>query len=322
MKEKLHKYFFDQMSRKEKKHLFDDLDQSKEAKKEFSDQLHLLSVAMMDEKPEDLLYAEKNYSKFKRKTRSYSLQRRALQVAKYAAVVLLTVGLWTFYQNTIRNVNKEISYVYMEAPAGQRAHLILPDGTGVWLNAQSRLSYTTDFSSKNRVVQLEGEGYFEVTSDEENPFIVHAERLNIRVTGTKFNIRSYNEEISLVTLLEGKVEVSNTEETNKYTLQPNEQASVTITGDITHSQSLGVENVNSWISGGFYYLNEPLSDIARDLERRFNVSIRITDKSLADEMFTYRADGSATLFQILRHLKGTNELDYRMNGEHIEIVER
>jgi ferric-dicitrate binding protein FerR (iron transport regulator) len=103
-------------------------------------------------------------------------------------------------------------------------------------------------------------------------------------------------------------------------LKPNEQASISNTKGISLTEGIGTENVNSWAKGEFFYLNEPLATIAKDLERRFNVTISIQNEKLANEIFTYHADENTTIEQILRHLKETKELTYLRKKDHIEIV--
>lgn len=322
MNEKLNKYFSKApLSKEEKQELFQQLDKDKELQDEFIVQRNLLSLIGMQDKKGDSLYAYKNYREFKRKTYSLRLRKVALQAVKYAAVVILAVGSWAFYQDYGQNRWGETSDVNIEVPKGQRVHVLLPDGTKVWLNANSKLTYPAGFSKKNRKVFLEGEGFFDVTSDEKHPFWVNTSLMDVKVLGTKFNIKSYKEEeVALITLMEGKIELTTADKRNTLTMRPNEQAAISKTEGIALTNKLGAEFENSWAQGGFNYLNEPLENITRDLERRFDVRIFITDDDLRKETFTYRANEYATLDQILRHLKGTNELDYSQNNNQIHIV--
>ena len=319
MDEKLNNYFFGSLSEKEKEKLFSDLDKDDVLRKEFADQRNLLSVLMMHEKKEDNSYAQEKYHLFKRKINTLLIRKIVLQVTKYAAIIVLAIGLWSIYRNETQNKLGNVTYTHIEVPAGQRVHIFLPDGTGVWLNAKTKLSYPSDYSARNRNVQLEGEGYFEVTSDKKHPFVVHSSLMKVNVLGTKFNVRSYQNEASLVTLIEGTVEVLTSDEMNKLTLKPNEQASISETRGITLSEKKGIENVSSWTIGEFYYLNEPLISIARDIERRFNVNVMVLDETLKNEIFTYHPNENATLEQILRHLKGTKELNYTIENDQIKL---
>jgi ferric-dicitrate binding protein FerR (iron transport regulator) len=321
MNEKLNNYFFNFLSEEERRELFRELDEDETLRKEFAERRNLLSILMMYEKENDEHYAKGKYRMFRRRIHTLLLRKASLQVAKYAAIVVLAISLWSVYRNA-QEVPGEEAYTRIEVPAGQRTHVLLPDGSSVWLNAKTRLSYPSTYSAGNRTVELDGEGYFEVTSDAKHPFVIHSSLMKIHVVGTKFNVRSYRDETSLVTLMEGKVEISTLDETNKLTLRPNEQASISETAGITLSGKIGIENENAWTTGVFYYLNEPLIRITKDLERRFNIKIEIPDESLGDEEFTYRADENATLEQILRHLKGTKELNYIITSDRIQIVKQ
>lgn len=322
MDERLAKYFSRLLSPKEKAELFEDLDRNNTGKDKFAEQQNLISIIMMQEKEGDKLYAHNKFHEFKQKTHKLILRKISLQITKYAAIIVLAITVWTAYQNYIISHRQNTAYTTIEVPPGQRTHIYLPDGTSIWLNAETKLSYPSDFSAVNRKVQLQGEGYFDVTSDEKNPFVVQTSLMNVKVLGTKFNVKSYENETSLVTLMEGKVEVFTSDEMNQLTLLPNEQAFLSTDGSLTLSKRLGVEYVNAWTNGAFNYLNDNLADIAKDLERRFNVTITITEESLANEIFTYGAEENASLDQILSHLKGTKELNYTRQDNNIRIFKQ
>ena len=107
-------------------------------------------------------------------------------------------------------------------PAGQRVELVLEDGTRVWLNSKSKLTYPTSFGKKEREVILDGEGYFEVTKNEKAPFIVKTHKYDIKVLGTTFNISAYQNKLSAfeTSLLEGAVEVFSSNNTEHVSLTP------------------------------------------------------------------------------------------------------
>ena len=319
MEEKVDNYIFNLLSDDEKQLFLKELDNDKALQQEFADRLNTLSLVMAREREGDNAYAQRQFKGFKQKTRKVLMRRIAVQTAKYAAVILLAIGLFSLYQHN-GSKPSEPEYAYFEAPTGQRAKLSLPDGTTVWLNAGSKLKYPSDFSAKNRDISLEGEGYFEVTSDEKHPFTVHTSLSEIRVLGTKFNVKSYKEETAFITLLEGKVEITTPDKLNKLTLKPNEQASISETnGDITLTRQIQTEGINAWISGELTYVNQPLAVIAKDLERQFNVKITISDSQLKEDLFTSKSIGEETVTQILDRLKETRELDYKKEGNGIYI---
>ena len=195
----------------------------------------------------------------------------------------------------------------------------MPDGTKVWLNSHSKFTYPARFSSKNRDVELEGEGFFEVAHNEKVPFVVHADLLQVKVLGTKFNVKVYNEEPSAITLAEGKVEVATNDNEHKVTLRPNEQVTYSRENGLAVNKSVNTSLVRSWTVGEAAYVNEQLIDIVTDLERRFNVHITVKDPELNTELFTCRFKETAKINQVLTLLKDTRKLDYKIQGDQIQI---
>lgn len=207
----------------------------------------------------------------------------------------------------------------IEVPKGQRSAITLTDGTKVWLNAESRLVYPANFTAKNRIVTLQGEGFFEVEHNEESPFIVQTDLIHVTVLGTKFNVAAYPDETIFVTLTEGKVEVSSTENEDRVTLKPNEQASYSREDGLNVKKNIDADILRTWTSGELSYVNKTLAYIANDLQRRFNVSIVILDEELENETFNSRVYGTATIEKVLDFLKETRRLDYRKNDDQYEI---
>lgn len=240
-----------------------------------------------------------------------------LSWAKYAAAIimigLLSTNLYFLLQEEPSSMN------IVEVPNGQRVSLTLSDGTKVWLNSHSKFTYPARFSSKDRDVELEGEGFFEVAHNEKVPFVVHADLLQVKVLGTKFNMKVYNEEPSAVTLAEGKVEVATNDNEHKVTLRPNEQVTYSKENGLTVNKSINASLVRSWTVGEAAYVNEQLIDIVTDLERRFNIHITVKDRELDTELFTCRFKETAKINQVLTLLKETRKLDYKIQGDHIQI---
>ena len=170
-----------------------------------------------------------------------------------------------------------------------------------------------------RDVKLEGEGFFEVAHNEKAPFVVHADLLQVKVLGTKFNVRAYNEEPSSITLAEGKVEVATNDNEHKVTLRPNEQVTYSKDDGLVVNKTVNASLVKSWTVGEAAYINKQLIDIVVDLERRFNVHITVKDQELNTELFTCRFKETAKINQILTLLKDTRKLDYKIQGDHIQI---
>ena len=152
----------------------------------------------------------------------------------------------------------------LSVPRGQNFKLVLPDGTNVWMNAESRLTYPSRFTGNERIVQLSGEAYFQVTKDHSHPFVVQTDGLQARVLGTELNVRHYvNGEVH-VTLINGKVEVCHESEDGAVCLNPGEEATW------TENSKWVIKNVDLdpfiyWKEGYFYFDNTPLSAVMKEL---------------------------------------------------------
>lgn len=239
---------------------------------------------------------------------------------KYAAAVVVMTLLSANLYYMLRKDRPETGRNTIEVPKGQRSALTLSDGTKVWLNSESTLAYPSAFSAENREVALTGEGFFEVAHDSRKPFIVHLSSMNIKVLGTKFNAKSYPEETTFVTLSEGKVEIATADKMKRVILNPKQQVSYSKETGLMPVQKIDPELVKSWIIGELSFVDQPLSGIAADLERRFDVEIHIQDSSLAEDVFTCRFKETATIEQILYYLKETKRLNYKINGRQIQII--
>ena len=181
------------------------------------------------------------------------------------------------------------------------------------------VEYPTHFAIDNRQVHLDGEAYFEVSRNESKPFIVQTNNLDVKVLGTKFNISSYDQEETRVTLKEGKVQVDCNAGKESYILHPNEQ--------IIYSEEKGVElmqvdanRISSWTTGDLSFVNEPLEYIVKILERRFDVQIEIDSRSLAEKTFTCTVKHVSTVDQVLDLLQKTQNLTYQKNKEQNYII--
>lgn len=272
-----------------------------------------------DKQKIEMAYARFMSGLQEKETKVQIVQRRSAYIVwlKYAAAIIL-IGLLStnlFYQ--LRE--EPVAMNMVEVPNGQRVSLTLSDGTKVWLNSHSKFTYPARFSSKERDVKLEGEAFFEVAHNEKSPFVVHADLLHVKVLGTKFNVRAYDEEPSSITLAEGKVEVATNDNEHKVTLKPNEQVTYSKKGGLIVNKSVNASLTKSWTLGEAAYINKQLADIVSDLERRFNVHITVEDPELTKEVFTSRFKETATIDQVLTLLKDTRKLDYKIQGDHIRI---
>lgn len=218
---------------------------------------------------------------------------------------------------------KAINYT-LKIPYGKKLTLNLSDGTKVFLNSGSTLTYPSNFkNSDRREVTLSGEAYFEVTKNIKKPFIVKTKALNIRVLGTKFNVSSYKgDETSNVVLLEGSVAVNNhskTEKQQSIILKPNEQVFVHHTDEANMSKkNVNAQAFTSWTKGELFFNNEDFLSILKKLQRNYNVKIISTNELLNSKKFTGRFTGE-DIFDILNSFKVHTNFKYEVQNNRIQI---
>ncbi len=169
----------------------------------------------------------------------------------------------------------KIVYNTMTTPKGRQYNLELSDGTKVWLNAASSITFPTAFTGKERKVEVKGEVYFEVAKNAGKPFKVMAEGTEIKVLGTHFNVNAYGDEVAMnTTLLEGSVELTGKNKT--VVLKPGQQASVTDKINILNEAD--IDEVMAWKNGKFSFNDANLETIMRQVARWYNVEIVFEDK--------------------------------------------
>ena len=242
---------------------------------------------------------------------------------RYAAVVavIIAVGYLSYWRGEV-NVKDTFADISVEAPLGSKTKLYLPDGTLVWLNAGSRMTYSQGFGVDNRKVELEGEGYFEVTRNEKIPFYVKTKDLQLRVLGTKFNFRDYPEDHEVVvSLLEGKVELNNMLKSGKEALlAPDERAILNKSNGLMTVESVAASNASQWTDGYLFFDEELLPDIAKELERSYNVKIHIANDSLNNFRFYGNfVRREQNIQEVLDALASTEKIQYKIEERNITI---
>ena len=255
-----------------------------------------------------------------------STSRRGFSLSalwRYAAVVaiIIAVGCISYWQGEV-NVKDTFADISVEAPLGSKTKLYLPDGTLVWLNAGSRMTYSQGFGVDNRKVELEGEGYFEVKRNEKIPFFVKTKDLQLQVLGTKFNFRDYPEDHEVVvSVLEGKVGLNNLlREEKEAVLSPDERAVLNKANGLLTVESVTASNASQWTDGYLFFDEELLPDIAKELERSYNVKIHIANDSLK----TFRFYGNfvrreQNIQEVLEALASTEKMQYKIEERNITI---
>ncbi|WP_165973315.1 FecR family protein [Pedobacter sp. ok626] len=208
----------------------------------------------------------------------------------------------------------------ISTPRGGTYQVTLYDGTKVWLNSASSLTYTPALNDRGeRKVKLDGEGYFEVAKDKNHPFIVESKGQQVKVLGTHFNINSYLDEDNVkTTLLEGSVSVAILGEDNGVTLRPNQQASLNKRSGF-QVKEVNAENVIAWKNGLFMFNDEPLAEVMQKISRWYGVEVHITDPELSKQTVYGTISRYSNISKVLDMLEKTGEMEFDITGNVIHV---
>lgn len=218
--------------------------------------------------------------------------------------------------------NGELVYNTLKIPYGKKFEVQLSDGTIVHLNAGTSLRYPVQFlKDQSRKVYLTGEAYFEVSKDKAHPFTVNTQEVNVEVLGTKFNVNSYQEDISTdVVLVEGKVSLYKDKKTtdNQVYLTPGLKGT-----SIKGQQKITAEPVNTdyytaWVKGSLVFKNASFDAIIKKLERHYNVTFINKNKALGKEIFNARFDNEP-IEVVLKYFSDSYAIDYKIKEDEITI---
>jgi len=206
----------------------------------------------------------------------------------------------------------------VSTPLGKDYYVVLPDGTKVWLNADTELIFPTHFTGVRREVRLQGEAYFEVAKDKAHPFVVYNNLFSTTVLGTKFNMRTYRQSAASVVLVEGKVTVESKKSKTIQTIVPGQKAQLTSSGQF-EVQHVDTYAYIQWKEGYFYFNNVPLVEIMQELGRWYNVDIVIENPRMMHTRLHFVADRSQGLSEALQNLNTIGDVHASMNGNKVII---
>ena len=311
--ELLNKYLRGETSESEVAELFQWIDAAPENRKEFIGYKKVWALTAQGDQDETQTW---NHL-FKPRFKHQKLFRSYLQIAKYAAVLFLMIGSGISLQYFGWGIGKE-KLVYQKstsitAPLGQTTNVELPDGTNVMLNSGSSITYNGNFSLGERIVSLSGEAYFFVTKDSKHPFIVQTSLLNFKVYGTSFNVEAYaTDNIVNTTLVEGSLGVLNKENRELVLLEPGQNVYFDATTQKVSVTKVNTEVYTSWKDGLITFRNEKLKDIARKIERWYNVTIEIKNPELGEQAYFGTIMKNKPIDQILEVLRLTSSLQYKI----------
>ncbi len=263
-------------------------------------------------------------------------------------IVAVIFVSYYYYKTNDRLQNPTVAKSEISTKNGSRTKIQLPDGTSVWLNSSSKLTYDNqNFGDKIREVSLVGEAYFDVVKNAAKPFIIHTAKMDIKVLGTAFNVKSYpGDRTTETSLIHGSVEVTLNDRLEKIMMKPNEK--LIINND--DSKTLPVNNMvnpqklstaatkpiielshltrypsdnsvveTGWINNKLIFTNETLEEIATKMERWYGVTIHIKNENLKKELLTGSFE-KETLPQALKALQFTTRFNYKIEKDAITIT--
>lgn len=206
----------------------------------------------------------------------------------------------------------------VSTPRGGTYQVVLPDGTRVWLNSASSITFSTaPDPSGLRKVSLLGEAYFEVSEDQKHPFVVSSKNQTVQVLGTQFNINSYEDEASVkTTLITGSVKITNLQSGVSNLLKPQQQAK--IVGSDLQVKQVETEGITAWKDGYFRFVNEDMKSIMRQIARWYDVEI-INETELPNETFNGRISRYKNINQVLKILQAANSVQFKLQERRVII---
>lgn len=244
-----------------------------------------------------------------------------IRVSSVAAAIALVLGFSLSFLLNDQEESWQASQFenVVMAPPGQKTQLVLPDGTLVWLNSGSRLSYNYQYSTQDRVVNLEGEAFFDVKKDTQYPFIVKTGAVDVKVHGTAFNVSTYaDEENVMVALLRGKVSLLSADDQHVLTyLSPDQIATVSKNNLSCQVESCDAEIESSWHHNLLKFDGIPADEVWKKLERWYGVDITLSniDPSRA-YWFTVKTE---SLTELLEMINKITPIEYKLDGKEVTI---
>lgn len=304
--ELLQKYIAGNATDSEKQRVTEWIQESPENMREYMAQRKLHDIALWRTKPkaEEEKLEKKGFA-------LHAVWREAVKIAAVVAIVLLGGHYWAARHHIPEAGVLQSIYV----PAGQRVELMLADGTKVWLNSRSTLTFPGNFNGDIRNVKLDGEGYFAVAKNAEQPFIVETNRCSVKVLGTEFNVTAYStDSIWETSLLEGSVEIMIPgSATGNMRLEPNTMAS--LKGNRLVKGRIKESDYFLWREGLLCFNNISVRDMIEKLKLYYGVDIVVNNTRILENHYTGKFRTKDGVEHVLRVLRLNNKFTYTKDDE-------
>ena len=208
---------------------------------------------------------------------------------------------------------------HLVIPKGKTYQLLLSDGTRIWLNSETEITYPTRFVGNKREITLIGEAFFEVAKNKEKPFIVNANGMEVKVLGTSFNVSCYTADKTIsTTLIEGSVSVK-TENKKTVTITPSEQFTYNRDDAKTDIRIVNTELFTSWINGEYIFKDTALEEIVKKLQRWYDFSVNYEDESLKNNRYSLIVDRNTDIDHLLEVISYTSDIKLERTNNIINI---
>ena len=297
-KKLLQKYVEGSITAEEVETVVDWLDADEKHVKEFMTLHKLYDISILNQSTQ---------GRKKEKVARTVFRRIVIELLKVAAIALILFS-GNFLLQKDDQMESLPSFQTLYVPAGQRAELILPDSTKVWLNANSKLVYPSSFKEGIRQVELDGEAYFDVRHNGDNPFVVRTKSMNVTVLGTEFNVSAYSgiEEFNIA-LLRGSVELNSPDLSRKYRMTAGEQ--------VLYRDGKYVSDYFKWKEGLLSFNNQPIHVIIEKLRLYYDIRIEVADLPFLKERYSGKFRVKDGIEQVLKVLQLEHKFTYVKDNE-------
>lgn len=316
MNEQLNKYFTNELSVKEKNQLFDQINADENEKQEYARMQISVALSSMARQEGDEQWSSDKIRELQTKVSMKKKRSVFMFALRYAAVAVVAVlGTWFVFSQYAGT--DDAFYTRIEVPKGQRVYMALADGTEAWLSPRTKIKVPNQFNKNERIVELDGEGYFSVTKDARRPFIVKTQKYDIKVLGTKFNVFAYSESPRFeADLVEGSVQVYNrSDEGDNVILVPNEKAYLENNRLI---KTGNVFNNEEYLKNGiFSFTGVSFSEILNYLSLWYNVQFELKKATSLNHKVSGKFRQSDEVKDILKALQGVHRFNFKIKNESL-----
>lgn len=235
---------------------------------------------------------------------AFRILNMAMRIAATLFIPLLLASSWLFYKQYSQPETGNLAMQEITSPAGIRSQVVLPDGSKVWLNAESTLKFPVPFPKDIRNVDLLGEAFFEVTKNQKQPFVVHSGNVAVKVLGTRFDCKAFEEDKTIEVILEeGKVALNSNVASgqDESILRPGDRAVIDKATGETQIRNEKIEKYIAWHTGKLIFDNTSMAEVASMLERWYGVEVVVKDPDIIKYRFTTTFDNES-IFHVIELL--------------------